>query len=81
VQTETILILLFSVAAAVVILVRQLHVPYTVALVLPGLALGILKLFTPPNLTDSGTLAWMLDAQPASQFPSERSSKPDTTVS
>jgi CPA1 family monovalent cation:H+ antiporter len=51
VQTDTILILLFSVAAAVAIAVRQLHVPYTVALVLTGLALGILNLFTPPHLT------------------------------
>ena len=50
-QTETILILLFSVAAAVAIAVRQLHVPYTEALVLSGLALGILNLFTPPHLT------------------------------
>jgi CPA1 family monovalent cation:H+ antiporter len=45
------LILLFSVAAAVAIAVRQLHVPYTVALVLTGLALGILNLFAPPHLT------------------------------
>jgi CPA1 family monovalent cation:H+ antiporter len=51
VQTDTILILLFSVAAAVAIAVRQLHLPYTVALVLTGLALGILNLFTPPHLT------------------------------
>jgi len=51
VQTETILILLFSIAAAVAIAVRQLHVPYTVALVLSGLALGVLNLFTPPHLT------------------------------
>jgi Na+:H+ antiporter len=51
VQTETIFILLFMVAAAVAIAVRQLRVPYTVALVLTGLALGILKLFTPPHLT------------------------------
>ena len=50
-QTETILILLFSVAVAVAIAVRQLHVPYTVALVLTGLALGILNLFTAPHLT------------------------------
>jgi CPA1 family monovalent cation:H+ antiporter len=50
-QAETILILLFSIAAAVAIAVRQLHVPYTVALVLTGLALGILNLFTPPHLT------------------------------
>ncbi len=50
-HAETVLILLFSVAAAVAIAVRQLRVPYTVALVLTGLMLGILKLFTPPNLT------------------------------
>jgi CPA1 family monovalent cation:H+ antiporter len=31
--------------------VRQLHVPYTVALVLTGLVLSILNLFTPPHLT------------------------------
>ncbi len=51
VQAETVLILLFSVAAAVAIAVRRLHVPYTVALVLSGLTLGILNLFTPPHLT------------------------------
>ncbi len=45
------MILLLSVAVAVAIAVRQLHVPYTVALVLTGLALGILNLFTPPHLT------------------------------
>ena len=50
-HTETILILLFSVAAVVAIAVRLLHVPYTVALVLSGLALGIQNLFTPPHLT------------------------------
>lgn len=51
-QDETVLILLFSVAA-VAIAVRQLRVPYTVALVLvlAGLVLGMLKLFIPPNLT------------------------------
>jgi CPA1 family monovalent cation:H+ antiporter len=50
-QTEIILILLFSVAAGVAIVVRQVHMPYTVALVLAGLMLGILHLFTPPHLT------------------------------
>lgn len=50
-QTQTILILLFSVAAAVAIAARQFRVPYTVALVLTGLVLGILNLFTPPHLT------------------------------
>jgi CPA1 family monovalent cation:H+ antiporter len=51
VPIETILILLFSVAAIVAIAVRQLRLPYTVALVLAGLALGILNVFTPPHLT------------------------------
>jgi Na+:H+ antiporter len=51
VQIETILILLFSVATVVAIVVRQVHMPYTVALVLAGLALGILNIFTPPHLT------------------------------
>ncbi len=50
-HTESILLLLFSVAVAVAIAVRQLHVPYTVALVLTGLALSLLNLFTPPHLT------------------------------
>jgi CPA1 family monovalent cation:H+ antiporter len=50
-QAEMIFILLFSVAATVAIAVRQLNVPYTVALVLTGLALGFLNLFTPPPLT------------------------------
>jgi CPA1 family monovalent cation:H+ antiporter len=50
-QNEAIVILLFSVAAAVAIVVRQLNVPNTVALVLTGLALGILKPFTQPHLT------------------------------
>lgn len=50
-QPETILILLFCIAAAVAIAVRQLHVPYTVALVITGLALGLLNLFPAPHLT------------------------------
>jgi hypothetical protein len=45
-ETETILILLCSVAATGAIAVHQLHVPYTVVLVVSGLALGILSLFT-----------------------------------
>ena len=50
-QFESILLLLFLVAVAVAIAARQLHVPYTVALVLTGLGLSILNLFTPPHLT------------------------------
>jgi monovalent cation:H+ antiporter, CPA1 family len=50
-QTETLIVLLFSIAATVAIIVRQLHIPYTVALVLTGLTLGILNLFPPVDLT------------------------------
>ncbi|HZD41466.1 MAG TPA: Na+/H+ antiporter, partial [Terriglobales bacterium] len=45
------MILLFSVATVVAIVVRQVHMPYTVALVLAGLVLGVLDLFMPPHLT------------------------------
>jgi CPA1 family monovalent cation:H+ antiporter len=49
--TETILIVLFSVAMTVAIIIRLLHMPYTVALVLAGLVLGMLHTFSPPRLT------------------------------
>jgi CPA1 family monovalent cation:H+ antiporter len=49
--TETILIVLFSVAMTVAIIIRLLHMPYTVALVLAGLVLGMLHTFSPPQLT------------------------------
>jgi CPA1 family monovalent cation:H+ antiporter len=48
---ETTLILLFIVAAAVAVLARRLRLPYTVALVLTGLALGQLHVFEPLHLT------------------------------
>src|SRR5664280_1813988 len=50
-ETETILILLFVVVTAVAIAVQRLAVPYTVALVLTGLALGLLHVFEAPHLT------------------------------
>ena len=50
-DSETAFILLFVVATAVAIVARRLHLPYTVALVLAGLALGALKLFPAPQLT------------------------------
>ena len=50
-ETETILILLFIVATAVAIAVQRLAVPYTVALVLTGLVLGLLHAFEAPSLT------------------------------
>ena len=49
--TETSFVLLFVVATAVAIAARRFRLPYTVALVLAGLALGIVHLFDPPNLT------------------------------
>ena len=50
-ETETIFILLFVVATAVVIAVQRLAVPYTVALVFTGLVLGLLHAFEAPHLT------------------------------
>ena len=50
-EMETILILLFVVATAVAIAVQRLAVPYTVALVLTGLLLGLLHAFEAPHLT------------------------------
>jgi CPA1 family monovalent cation:H+ antiporter len=48
---ETAFILLFVVATAVAIAARRVHLPYTVALVLTGLALGGMRLFPAPELT------------------------------
>ena len=50
-QGETVFLLLFIVATAVAIAARRLQVPYTVALVLAGLALGPVHAFEPPHLT------------------------------
>ncbi len=50
-QVETIFILLFAVATAVAIAVQRLAIPYTVALVITGLVLGILHVFEAPHLT------------------------------
>ena len=44
-------VLLFVVATAVAIAARRFRLPYTVALVLAGLALGVVRLFAPPDLT------------------------------
>ncbi|MEP6664536.1 MAG: cation:proton antiporter, partial [Verrucomicrobiota bacterium] len=48
---ETIFIVLFVVATAVAIAVQRLAIPYTVALVVTGLVLGMLHLFEAPHLT------------------------------
>jgi CPA1 family monovalent cation:H+ antiporter len=52
-ETETVLILLFIVVTAVAIAVQRLAIPYTVALVLTGLVLGMLHVFEAPHLTKS----------------------------
>lgn len=49
--TEAAVLLLFVVASAVAVLARRLSIPYTVALVLAGLALGALQLVQAPALT------------------------------
>jgi CPA1 family monovalent cation:H+ antiporter len=51
---------LFVVATAVAILARRLRVPYTVALVLAGLALGAQHVITPPRLTEEFLFALVL---------------------
>lgn len=48
---ETTLLALFALAAAVAILSHRLRVPYTIALVVTGLALGLTDLLDPPHLT------------------------------
>ncbi|MGH8220407.1 MAG: Na+/H+ antiporter [Steroidobacteraceae bacterium] len=52
-DTETTFVLLFLVATAVAIAARHVRLPYTVALVLAGLALGALAVFPAPHLTES----------------------------
>lgn len=49
---EGVFILLFVVATAVAIASRRLQIPYTVALVLAGLALGTLQILEAPHLTE-----------------------------
>lgn len=50
-DNPTVFILLFIIATAVAIGVRWLHIPYTVALVLAGLFLGLGQFLQPPHLT------------------------------
>ncbi len=50
-ETEIIFIVLFMVATTVAIAVQRLAIPYTVALVLTGLGLGLLHAFEAPHLT------------------------------
>jgi CPA1 family monovalent cation:H+ antiporter len=48
---ETAFVLLFVIATAVALLARRIRAPYTVALVLAGLALGSIRALAPPHLT------------------------------
>jgi len=50
-QLESALIILFIIATTVAVLARRLRVPYTIALVLAGLGLGLLRAFEAPHLT------------------------------
>jgi CPA1 family monovalent cation:H+ antiporter len=50
-ESETTLVLLFVVATAVAIAVQRLAIPYTVALVLTGIVLGLLHAFVPSTST------------------------------
>jgi CPA1 family monovalent cation:H+ antiporter len=52
-DNTTVFIILFIVATAVAIGVRRLRIPYTVALVLAGLLLGLSHFLEPPHLTKS----------------------------
>ncbi|RMG37469.1 MAG: hypothetical protein D6720_03150 [Gammaproteobacteria bacterium] len=52
-ETETIVILLFVVASAVAVVARKFHTPYTVALVVVGLGLGMLHWLHAPQLTQN----------------------------
>ncbi len=48
---EPVFILLFVVAGIVAIAVKYIHIPYTAALVIAGILLGIVPHFHPPHLT------------------------------
>lgn len=50
-RLEYVLVALFAVATAVALVARRLRLPYTVALVLAGLALGTAHALEPPHLT------------------------------
>ncbi|QDU74566.1 Na(+)/H(+) antiporter NhaG [Bremerella volcania] len=52
-ETETVVVLLFVVASLVAIGARKFRLPYTVALILVGLALGGLQLLDAPQLTQN----------------------------
>lgn len=51
VNIETTLVILFSVATAAAIAAKWINIPYTVALVVAGMLLGLTRLIDPPRLT------------------------------
>jgi CPA1 family monovalent cation:H+ antiporter len=48
---ETVFLVLFAIASAVALAAHRLKLPYTVALVVTGLVLGMIHLIEPPHLT------------------------------
>ena len=48
---ETLFVILFAIATAVALLAQRLKIPYTVALVVSGLALGMVHVIETPHLT------------------------------
>lgn len=50
-NADAVLVLLFTIATAVAVIARRLRIPYTVALVLTGLALGSVRALEAPHLT------------------------------
>lgn len=57
---EHVFLLLFTLATAVALVARQLRLPYTIALVVAGLAFGTLQLVEPPHLTQELLYALIL---------------------
>ena len=49
--TASVLVVLFCIATATAVAVRRLRIPYTVALVIVGLAIGALHVVDAPKLT------------------------------
>ncbi|MDP2343668.1 MAG: sodium:proton antiporter [Deltaproteobacteria bacterium] len=52
-HTELVVVLLFAVASIVALIAKRFRLPYTVALVVAGLALGTVDVVDPPHLTQT----------------------------
>ncbi len=59
-NVEIVFIALFALATGVALVARRLEIPYTVALVAAGLALGFFHVLTPPHLTQELLYAFIL---------------------